>query len=560
MNLSNRKTPTVAFVAVVVCLLVYLPALFCDFVNWDDPLYVIENTGIRLLDLQFIREAFTTSYLGWWMPLTWISFSLDYQIWGLNPFGYHVTNIVLHSLNAGLVVLVADELLNEKLLSVEGGVLSEGIGEFSTINSQLSTNLYPATLLLASLFWALHPLRVESVAWVTERKDVLNGFFSLLAFICYLRFAKLKDVSGYSKPVIINLLLSLFFLLLSLMSKPVSVVIPALFLLADWYPSGRFQSGKIRQILLEKIPFVILVGIVSFLTIYSASGNSILVSYQNIPLSSRFLLAGNSLFEYLKMSVYPVDIVHIYLLPWPFPPSYTLKSIVIAVFILFCLWRYKKNRWLPATLIAFTLPLLPVLGFFQNGAQSHAARFTYLPGIAFSICSAVLLACFYSFAGKSGLRFKQFMAVALTGALLLTYTAITELHIASWKNSETLWSRVIAITPIGRAYYLRADYYLQKGRYIEAADDLLKSIEMGRRAGYTMMYNLHALRADALDKAGRDEDAVCEFTNAINIKPYPNYYYHRGVVLNRLGRVKDAETDFIRAEGHREPIEWQELK
>ncbi|MFH1027993.1 MAG: hypothetical protein V1791_08325, partial [Pseudomonadota bacterium] len=137
----------VALGAALVCFLVYLPALFCDFINWDDPDYIINNPGIRLLDRQFLKEAFTTSYMGWWMPLTWISFAIDYRFWGLDPFGYHLTNVLLHSVNAGLVVLVADRLLN-RMQGVEGK-LQVGY-------------LYPATLLLAGLLWALHPLRVES--------------------------------------------------------------------------------------------------------------------------------------------------------------------------------------------------------------------------------------------------------------------------------------------------------------------------------------------------------------------------------------------------------------
>jgi tetratricopeptide (TPR) repeat protein len=540
MKSANQRIYSLAAAAAIICLLVYLPALFCDFVNWDDPNYIVDNPAIRILDRQFVSEAFTTSYMGWWMPLTWISFAIDYHFWGLNPFGFHLTNVLLHVVNTGLVVLVADGLLR--------GQVARDKGEY----------LYLATLLLAGLLWGLHPLRVESVAWVTERKDSLNGIFSLAAMLCYLGFVRRKDAAGYCRAAVVFYSFSLILLLFSLMAKPVSVVLPAMLLVADWYPLNRFRDNRWQQILLEKIPFVIMVVTLSYVTIHFAAGNQILVSYQDMPLSSRFLLAGNSLFEYCRLSLYPTGIIHLYLLPWPFPYSYAIKALLVAVFSCYCVWQCRKKPWLAAAWLAFVLPLAPVLGFFQNGAQSHAARFTYLSGIAFSICGALFIAELYSATLKKMPRFSYALLTAFVVVPLLICTAITELNIASWKNSETLWSRVIAIRPMGRAYYRRADYYMTKGRFVEAAADLLTSIDMGKKAGYTMMFNLHALRGDALNKSGRSEEAAREFTNAIQLRPSSNYFYHRGLALQRLGRVKEGEDDFLRAGDHREPIEWRE--
>lgn len=528
----------IAWLASIICLLVYLRAINGDFVNYDDYQYVVDNTAIRLLDLQFVKEALTTSYMGWWMPLTWISFAVDYHFWGLNPLGYHLTNILLHAANTGLVVLVADGLLWKAKES-----------------SGTSKYLYPATLLVAALLWGLHPLRVESVAWVTERKDVLNGIFSLTAILCYLRYVRMKNSVGYSAAAIRLYVFSLLFLLLSLMSKPISVVIPAMLLVADWYPLSRFSREKVQNVLLEKVPFVILVVGISLATIYFASGNQILVSYSDLSLFKRFILAGYALFEYCHMSLYPVGIVHMYLLPWPFPLSYTLKAVVIIIFSFFCFWRYRKTPWLTATWLAFVIPLLPVLGFFQNGAQSHAARFTYLPSVAPGICAAAILLVL----SQRYPRYKRFLATAVV-VLILFYTAISLRHIAAWKNPETLWTRAIEIRPVGRAYFLRADHFLKKGKYLEAADDLLMSINMGKQAGFTMLFNLHAIRGDALSKAGKYEEAVQEFTRAIALKPVPDYFYHRGVALERLGRINEAEADYVLAGDERGPVEWRGLK
>jgi hypothetical protein len=544
LKLDKRNPATLAFMAALTCLLVYVPALFCDFINWDDPLYIINNPGIRILDGQFVREAFTTSYLGWWMPLTWISFAIDYHFWELNPLGYHLTNVLLHTANTGLVVLVADELLRhvKKEIRNSGGYL------------------YPCMLVFTGLLWGLHPLRVESVAWVTERKDTLNGIFSLGAVFCYLRFARMRDVAGYTGPIIRMYTLSLLFLLLSLMSKPVSVVIPAMLLVADWYPLKRLRKEKALQILLEKIPFVILVTTVSFATVYFAAGNSILVAFDDLTLTKRFLLAGNSLFEYCRLTLYPVNIIHIYLLPWPFPISYTIKSLFVVAFSCFCAWNYKKNPWLPATWLAFILPLLPVLGFLQNGAQSHAARFTYLPGIAPSICVAGLMAVLYDRAGKSAMSLLRTLLAILAGVSLQVCVTITEIHLAAWKNPETLWTRAIEIKPVGRAYYLRADYFLAKGRYLEAATDLQASFNMGKKAGFPEAFNLIALRGDALSKAGHYDEAVKDFTEAIALFPAPNYFYHRGLAQEAQGNLKEAQADFLRAGDSRGSIEWRKLK
>ncbi|OGU21420.1 MAG: hypothetical protein A2X85_02670 [Geobacteraceae bacterium GWF2_54_21] len=554
----DNITFKIAFGVALACLLVYLPALSCDFINWDDPDYIINNPAIRILDLQFVREAFTTSYMGWWMPLTWISFAIDYYFWELNPIGYHLTNILLHAANAGLVVLVADCLLSQwyRVRGHAGGDNAPIPGHPMTRDGWEGA-IYPVTLMLAGMLWALHPLRVESVAWVTERKDVLNGLFSIATMLCYLQYVRVKDGSHLTGAAIRGYILSLVFLLLSLMSKPVSVVIPAMMLVADWYPLGRFRRERALTLLVEKLPFAALVVLVSAATIYFASGNQILVSYEDLPLSSRFLLAGNSLFEYLRLTLYPVGIIHIYLLPWPFPDSYTVKALLVVFFSCICVWQCRRNPWLPATWLAFILPLVPVLGFFQNGAQSHAARFTYLSGVSISICAATLPAVLYGYTAKSGFRVPRVLLGVLVGVPVLVFIAITLRHISAWKNPETLWSRAIAIRPVGRAYYLRADYFLEKGRYLEAVDDLQMSIKLGKQAGFPEIFNLHALRGDAFNRIGRYAEAVEEFTQAISLYPFPDYFYHRGLALQGLGRSRDAETDFLKAGNHRGAIEWR---
>ncbi len=449
MRIAGNKF-TIALTAALICLLVYLRALSCGFTDWDDPGYVLENSGIRILDWQFVREAFTTSYQGWWMPLLWISLAIDYHFWGLNPFGYHLTNILLHALNAGLVVLIAEKIIR---------VLPRTQNE-----DQDDAVLYSIAPLLAGLLWGIHPLRVESVAWVTERKDVLNGFYSLGSVLSYLCYAERKDGQGHR--AVSAYLVSLMFFLLSLMSKPVSVVIPVMLAVLDWYPLQRIRGSNVLKIIAEKIPFVTIALITTVATLSLASGENLLVSFHDFPLYKRFIVAGNSLFEYLRMTVYPVGLITIYLLPRVFPVSYYLATLGIFLFSCYCCYSWKQRPWLLSSWLLFLLPLMPVLGFFQNGLQAYADRFTYLPSVALSIAVvAGLLRAMHSLRRDLPRR----LVMTLTVLVLITSGAISVHLIGAWKNSETLWSRVIAIQPIGRAFLYRAMFRMKKGSYLEAA-------------------------------------------------------------------------------------------
>lgn len=526
----------VAALASVICLLVYLRALSCDFINWDDPVYVLENPGIRILDLQLIREAFTTSYLGWWMPLTWISFALDYHFWGLNPVGYHLVNILLHSANTGLVVLIAGRLLKPE--------------QEEEVDDRLS---YPITLLLAGLLWGIHPLRVESVAWITERKDVLNGIFSLGSVLYYLQYVKLRDGQGQGRGRWFSYILSLLLFLFSLMAKPVSVVIPVLLLVLDYFPLQRLTKGNALKIVVEKLPFLIIAVLMVVFTLFLAGNETILVSLQDFPLHRRLILAGNSLFEYLRLTVFPVGLINIYLLPREFPVSYYPAAAAMLGLSCYCCYQWRRRPWFFAVWAAFLLPLIPVLGFFQNGAQAYADRFTYLPAVALSVFIAGV---FKSIATtRQGPSRRLIISTAVLVPVLLG--AVSVYLIGAWKNPETLWSRVITIQPVGRAYYHRADYRLQTGMYLEAAEDLSVSIRMGREAGFPGVFNLHALRGDALSRAGDYGGAVQEFSEAIVLNPLPNYFYHRGRALEALGRKNEAAEDFAKAGNDTAPIQWQ---
>lgn len=536
MSENNRKgLITSALLVAGITFLIYSPALFFGFVNFDDPQYVYDNPGIRVLDFTFLKEVFTTSYMGWWMPLVWISFAIDYLLWGLNPIGYHLANNLLHAINAGLVVVVADRLLSSRM----------GRGRY-----------YQASLIFIALLWSIHPLRVESVAWVTERKDVLNGLFSLMSLLGFVSFARRSEGSKVSgKRGGAYLFCSVCFVL-AVMTKPLSVVLPVMFLVLDWYPLRRFESVGVRALILEKLPFLLISVILVAVTLTFASGETILVSLQDHPLQNRLLVAGYAMGEYLRLTIWPSGLVHFYPIRPELPISYYLNSVLFLAVSLFALLNMKKYPIVLSSLALFILPLVPVLGFFQNGDQSHANRFTYLSSVFPSIAlGALLLACLARTTESK--RYVHNLVPAVLLVMLAINTLLTCKLIYVWRNSETLWSRQIDVLPVGRAYFYRGEYFLRSGEYGRAADDLAVAVRMARDAGNPELFNLHALRGDALYRGGRFSEAVDEFSAAISIRPYANYFYHRSLALERMGRHAEARADSLAAGNDRSPITWR---
>jgi tetratricopeptide (TPR) repeat protein len=527
-----------ALPAGIICFIVYLNSVTCGFVLWDDTDFVLNNPVIRRFDCDLFIWAFTTvpSFSGIWIPLTWISFALDYQIWGLDPFGYHLTNILLHSANVMLLVLIADCLC--KIIFIE-------------INaSKYFINL---TLILVGLFFGIHPLRVESVAWVTERKDVLNGIFTFGSIYLYLRYILNKD-GAFRDKINICYLLSLVFFLLSLMAKPVSVVLPFLLIVADWH-FGRINIKNYITIFWEKIPFLLISVIVTLTTLYIGSGKGgLLVSMTNFPLMERLATSGNAIFQYLRLVLIPVGIVQYAPLPTPLPYTYMFNGSIILALAVFVI--ISKNRIIISSALCFLLPLIPTLALFQNNDHAYAARYTYLPAAIPSI--AIVVASTLSYRNLSGKRrqiYKQFL-VASAVFILLAYVMITEKLINTWRDTGTFWSRIIEVTPIGRAYQERGLYYFSKGEYTLAIDDLTKAIEIAFSLEMYDRYNLNVFRGEACRRVQRYEEAVKEFTFVISKAPRPVYFYHRGLAFKALGRIKEANEDFIQSGTETGPLDW----
>jgi tetratricopeptide (TPR) repeat protein len=531
-----------ASTASLICFLVYVRALSCGFVNLDDPDYVLNNIAIRHLDGDFIIWAFTNPHAGFWMPLTWISLALDYKLWGYNPFGYHLTNNMLHAVNTGLVVLVAD-----RVMQIEGqGLRVKRQGRY----------LYPATLLLAGLLWGLHPLRVESVAWVTERKDVLNGVFFLGSILCYLQYAKNQPLTGNKPALSTYYVLSLFFFTLSLMAKSVSVVLPVMLLVADWYPLNRFHKSRILPVLAEKLPFLLCSGAMAAATLYYAQQSRILASNDTLTIIHRLVISGNAIFEYCRLMIWPAGILPLHIIDISKLPAYLLKTAIIAVGCIGIAY-FRKSRWLVATSLCFFIPLLPVLAFFQNGIQAFASRFTYIPSIVPSIAAASLVTYMYVNATGDLQRYLRAMIIILTSLIIFCSAIWTWNLIGIWRSTETVWSRIINVQPTGRAYKERGLYYFTTEKYREAEDDLTRSILFAKIAGFPGVYNLYAFRGVVLNKLEQHTKAVDDFSRAISLCPRPDFYFLRGRAQEALGKIEDSSADLRLAGPSDGTIDWE---
>jgi tetratricopeptide (TPR) repeat protein len=542
---TRRKEVLIAAtVAGVICLLVHLRALSCSFVHFDDLDYVVNNQTIRQIDLNLFITAFTTPHLIYviLIPLTEISYALDYLLWGLNPAGYHLTNVLLHTINTSLVVILADRLYRQYIVN--------------TGDDSITSRTYPMMLLLAGVIFGIHPLRVESVTWISGRKDVLYLFCSLASLLAYLRYAAQKELRLWRSFQYRSYLISLLLFLLALLAKPVGAILPLMIMTIDWYPLGRLRKGQVVSVLLEKVPFLVIAAVISVVTIMSANNAHLLYSGDSMPLVIRASISGNALFEYLRLFLYPINIIPFYVLPRQIPYEYIAKSLAIVLLAGFCLYSYRKRKWLLAAFAWYLLPLLPVLALIQQGPDAAlAVRYTYLPSVVLSIVAAAMLNGFCSKLTQMHDRFRCVFPIFIL-LVFLFYAGVTVKLIDVWRDTETFWGRIIDVDPIGRAYQERALFRSATQKYVGAADDFTKAIEIAEKLDMPPNYNLFASRAEALRKAGHYKEAERDFSTAISMLPHRTYYHLRGLTLKALGRSREAERDFVQAGENPPQLDW----
>src|SRR5438876_6956539 len=367
--LQRWTSRLVSVLIAVVTFAAFLPTLQNQFVAWDDGKNLLNNYHYRGLGWTQLRWMWTT-HRGHYIPLTWMTFGLDYLLWGMNPVGYHLTNLLLHVANAVVFFFVVRRLLARALSSPSehGYALAVSAG-------------------VAALVFAIHPLRVESVAWVTERRDVLSGLFYLLTILIYLRACEggARGRGWYW--------LSVAVFVCALLSKSMVVNLPVVLLILDVYPLRRlggaigWSSEPARRVYVEKIPFVLLAAAASAIAVMAQLSFHAALSVAHLSVQGRVAISAYGLSFYLWKMVAPVNLSPLYergvVDPWATP---FLLSYGGAVAITSLAWVCRR-RWpgLPAAWLAYVVILLPVLGIFQSGPQIAADRYTYLAGLGWAI-------------------------------------------------------------------------------------------------------------------------------------------------------------------------------
>ena len=616
----------------LITFIAYLSSLGNEFVNWDDPEYVTENPFIRSLNISFFKWAFFNFYAANWHPLTWISHALDYAIWGLNPMGHHLTNNILHALNTFLVVLLAvrlietttttptyqgGELVGDKSSPTVLGVVAAGRGGNWIVglphHSPFTIHASRFTLIAAGvtgLLFGLHPIHVESVAWIAERKDLLCGLFYLLGVMMYVRYAGNTFLSfplvGNPSEMALNTgkdsgqagmttqwpkfpdkhyLLALTFFFLALLSKPMAVSLPVVLIILDWYPFKRITSLKtFGTACIEKIPFIALSMLSSVVTILAQQASGAIRSVEIIPLSSRLIIAAKSLIAYVWKMLVPLNLIPLYTYPRDISllsPNYFLPVLLVAGITLACIIAMRRQKLWMSAWGYYVVTLIPVLGIVQVGGQAMADRYTYLPGIGPFLIMG--LATAWSWEKVNIIKkWSQVFKLAVVTFFILVFLStvyFTIRQISIWKTSIDLWSYVIEKEPVkvNLAYYMRGLVYQEQGQLEKALADynMVNALEpfhfevyhslgsihekMGQTGkaieDYSMAIAINPHAEKALisrgilyGKAGLFNKAIVDFDKAVEVAPYyPPAYVNRGTAYFRLGQDDRALADFSRA-------------
>jgi Tfp pilus assembly protein PilF len=494
----------------------FLPTLHNQFVGWnDDDDNLVDNLHYRGLGWPQLRWMWTTFHVGHYMPLTWMTFGLDYLFWGMKPSGYHLTSLVLHAANATVFYLMARRLL---------GVALPGPGERGQGALALSAAF-------AALLFALHPLRVESVAWATERRDVLSALFYLLTILLYLR-AREWGESGRRW-----YWLSVGVFACALLSKSMAVSLPVVLLILDVYPLRRLGGAvgwlgeAARRVYTEKIPFVLLALAASAIAFLALVRLRNMASMAQLSVLDRLAVSAYALSFYLWKMILPLDLSPLYELSKPNPWATPFLLGYGAVFGLTALALSARRR-LPgfaAAGLAYVVTLLPVLGIFQNGPQIAADRYTYLAGLGWAILAgAGLLACWHA---------TRFLLLGPAVCVLVGLALLTWNQVQVWHDPEKLWSHAIAIDPESSMAHTGLGLALtEQGKPAEAVEHFRQALRLKPDLAET-----HHNLGLALARQGELAQAIDRFQQALRLKPdYADAHNNWGSVLADQGKLAEA--------------------
>jgi tetratricopeptide (TPR) repeat protein len=502
----KKSSLLVAVLLTLVTAVIYGSVVKHDFDYYDDESYITANAHIQKgLSWTSIKWAFTSiGYSDNWHPLTWLSHLLDVQLFGLNPAGHHFTNLFLH--------ILATLLLFGFLVSATG-------------------SLWPSAL-VAALF-ALHPLHVESVAWVAERKDVLCAVFWCATLWVYGYYARRPSGKKY---VLVFILFAF-----GLMAKPMCVTLPFILLLLDYWPLERLTLNcrSIGRLAAEKLPLVLLTIASSIVTIIAQ--HRAIGSFQKSPLVIRAANAILSYCVYLGQALWPMKLSVFYPYPLPQPLPTILCLLMLTAITAVVIAAGRKKKYLLTGWMWYIVSLVPVIGIVQVGSQPHADRYTYIPLIGIFIMIAW---GFYAIAASMSRRKKTLVNIILL--IIVSVMAIkTREQIGYWKNGITLFTHCFEVTKGNvneNAYYNFGNLLSQAGRTDEAVFYYRKALELNPNQAET-----HNNLALLLEDMGQTEEAITHFVKAVEHDPKVEAYNNLGTLLAKSGRTDEAAINFQKA-------------
>jgi tetratricopeptide (TPR) repeat protein len=552
----------------LVTLAVFAPVCWCDFVNYDDRAYVVDNLQVRSgLTPASVRWSFSTLYFANWHPLTWLSLQLDHELYRLNAGGYHFTNLLLHAANSLLVFWLF---------------------------RRMTGKVWPSAA-LAALF-ALHPLHVETVAWIAERKGVLSGFFGLLTILAYLRYVEVPTLRRYCVVAVL--------FALGLMAKPMLVTLPAVLLLLDYWPLERwfapgekikpgernhtFPPATLPRLLLEKVPLFLMSAALSAATIAAQHREGAENSWRDLP--SRFANVPVAYAGYLRKAVWPSDLaVH-----YQHPGEAGFQALVGTFLLLavsFLVWRRRRERYLVVGWLWFLGMLVPTIGLVQIlGDHLIADRYTYLPLIGLFMM-AVWAATNHVERRPAS---RRIVACGLTAGLIAC-AILSWYQVKPWRNSITLWEHALAVAPknavaedcLGRAlqdagndekaighfesalrlqpsdsiaasvHFNLGNLYSRRGNPAKALDHYQQSLNfvaaLDTRSKKSLFASNHSGIALVCFQQMRFEDAIHHFGQSLKVDPNaPRNRVKMALALRALHRYAEAEMQFAEVV-HQEP-------
>jgi len=472
------------------------------FINLDDQMYVFNNTLIQELNTEGVRKIFTSSINRMYNPLTILSFALEYYFFGPDPFIYHLVNLLLH---LGVVVLIF-------LFALQIGISVVAAG-------------------LAALLFAIHPMHVESVAWVSERKDVLYALFYLLSMKCYWRYLEVHSRRSF--------IFSVFWGMLSVLAKPMALSLPLIFFVLDWYKGRKWNA----RVIFEKIPHFLYVIPITWLTY---------VQWIRNPIENIFKAALTwvwSFVFYVKQFIYPLDVNPFYQLPQPVSlthRSYQISLLLFAAFALLLILG-KRNRlfifaWVFYFVSIFFLLRFDDVSYFGN-FSFVADRFMYLPSLGFCLFFGdFFYKALRAIQVKSFFVYRVWCGFIAALFCLLSYGTFHQVNV--WENSVQLWDKVIQRNPrLALAYSNRCDAYLAQKNYALAMRDCNQALELDSDTNFKAYHN----RAHIYNIFGQYDLALKDFSDAIVIKPNADTYFSRGAVYQEKKEYELALEDYRQA-------------